>query len=218
MSTSFCRTVLRGKEFLITVVEMGNIALCVLDGGVAVGIDISDVTMSNCRKKCLCGDGGLIPEFYVMDAEKTQFEDNSFDIILCMGVLHHLDLKKAYRELWRIIKPEGKIICTEALGHNPIIQKYRRGLPHLRTEYEAEHILKIEDIRSTGQYFENVKTKFFHLATIADVPFRRSIAFERILRFFEAIDAVLLRIPVIRRQAWMVVFELSKPKKPLENG
>jgi len=192
--------------------------LCAQWGGACVGIDISDVSIANCKKKCLKEKSGLKPEFYVMDAEKTQFEDNSFDIIVCMGVLHHLDLKNSYRELWRIIKPEGEIICTEPLGHNPIIQRYRRATPHLRTKYEAEHILRIEDIRRAEHYFETVKTNFFHLATLAAVPFRRTVVFERILRFLEAIDAVLLKIPLIRTQAWMVVFKLSRPKKFVKNG
>jgi hypothetical protein len=128
--------------------------------------------------------------------------------------LHHLDLDKAYADLARVLKPAGKMICTEALGHNVLIQRYRRRTPHLRTEWEVEHILHKKDIELAKKYFNTVKILgFFHLASIAAVPFRNSIAFSGILRSLETVDSLLLKIPGIRWQAWQVVFVLSNPKK-----
>lgn len=185
---------------------------CAEYGADAVGIDISDVSIENCKRSA--AEKGLEKRsaFFVMDAEEMKFEDNYFDIILCMGVLHHLDFRKALKELSRVLKPDGKIICTEALGHNPLIQLYRRVTPHLRTEFEAEHILKMSDLKMAEGFFGSIKTSFFHLATIAAVPLRKTPVFDGFLEVMEGIDRVLLRLPVIRTMAWMVIFELSNPK------
>jgi hypothetical protein len=37
--------------------------------------------------------------------------------------------------------------------------------------------------------------------------------FKTLLRFCELIDAILLKLPIIRRQAWMVLIELEQPIK-----
>ena len=50
------------------------------------------------------------------------FADGEFDFVCCSGVLHHLDLQQAYPQLARVLKPNGRILCLEAIGHNPIIR------------------------------------------------------------------------------------------------
>ena len=147
-----------------------------------------------------------------MDAEKLEFEKNFFDIIVCSGVLHHLSLQRAYSELARVLKPDGEIICNEPLIHNPIFQLYRRMTPHLRTKWEMEHILSKNDIKLAKEYFGKVETKFFHLATLLAVPFRNFSIFNPLLTFFEWVDSILLRLPLIQWLSWQIVFILSKPK------
>lgn len=182
-------------------------------GAQVVGIDISDVCIEVSRERAR-GEGlEQKTSFLVMDAETLGFEDNTFDLIICAGVLHHVDLQTANIELARVLKPDGQIICMEALRHNPIIHWYRKRTPHLRTEYEAEHILKMSDVEGTRRSFEKVEVKFFHLATLAAVPFRNLPGFRFLLGLLEAVDSVLLRLPIIQKQAWMVVFVLSEPKK-----
>jgi ubiquinone/menaquinone biosynthesis C-methylase UbiE len=149
-----------------------------------------------------------------MDAEHTTFEDNTFDVILCSGVLHHLDLDAAYKELYRIIKPGGKVIAIEGLCHNPVIHLYRKMTPKCRTSWEVDHILSRQKIRSSLKYFDEVQPRCFHLFTICAVPFRKSKwFFKPVLKLMELIDAVVLRIPGIRWWAWICVFVLTKKKK-----
>lgn len=178
------------------------------------GIDISNVSIKNARelaeKENLSGQTHL----FVMDAEHVSFSDNSFDVIYEGGVLHHLYLDNAYSELARILKQDGEIICVEALKHNPVIQYYRKKTPHLRTEWETEHILGKDDIMMAGKYFSKIEIiGFFHLAAIAAVPFRSSPGFKIILSILEYIDDIILKLPIIKWQAWQVIFVLSQPKK-----
>ena len=183
-------------------------------GAHVVGIDISDVGISQAREEAKRRGLANKTEFYVMDAESTTFPDNTFDVICVSGVLHHLDRAKAFKEMARILKPAGAAIAAEPLAHNPLIQLYRKMTPYLRTEFEAGHILHAKkDVELARRYFDKVETKFFHLATIAAVPFRNTPIFNPLLTLGEKMDSVLLKIPIIQRQAWQVVLIFSKPKK-----
>jgi len=182
-------------------------------GAEATGIDISPVSIQNCKEKALDKQLEKNTNFLVMDAENLKFPDSYFDLIICSGVLHHLDIKKAYPELARILKPDGRIICDEPLIHNPIFQLYRKYTPHLRTEWETHHILSKNDVRLAKEYFEKVEKRFFHLAALSAVPFRNFTGFNFILSILEGIDSLLLRIPFLKWWAWQVVYILSKPKK-----
>lgn len=177
------------------------------------GIDISDVSIKYAKESAF--EKGLTdnPKLLVMDAENLEFENNYFDTIFCSGVLHHLDIDKAYSELARVLKPDGKIICNEPLAYNPLIQLYRKLTPKLRTEWEAEHILTKRSIYLAKKYFKKVDIRFYHLATILAVPFRKTPFFNQVLSFFEAADSILLKIPGIQWLSWQVVYILSEPKK-----
>lgn len=180
-------------------------------GAEVVGIDISEVSIQNAEREAL--RKGLQARFVVMDCEQLDFPDSSFDLINVSGVLHHLDLSKAFPELARVLKPTGSIICVEALAHNPVFQTYRRLTPHLRTEFETEHILRRRDVFKARKFFNRVELRFFHLASLVAVPFRKSRIFEPLLSALEVVDNGLLRMPVIRWWAWQIAFLLSGPRR-----
>ena len=178
-----------------------------------VGIDISDVSIRNCRDRAqAAGVAGRVT-FETMDAENLSFDDNSFDLITEYGVLHHLELDRAMSELARVVKPGGHMICTETLGHNPVIAWYRRRTPALRTAWEVEHILTRPDFDVIRRHWGRIELHFFHLATLAAVPLRHTPVFRPLLAGLRAIDRAVLSIPGIRWQAWQVVFRLSEPRK-----
>lgn len=202
------------KKFLDYCCGDGSISIFLAQNNAEItGIDISDVSIKiakqNASKKGLENN----PTFLVMDAENMEFDDNSFDVIFCGGVLHHLDIDKAFQELKRVLKPNGAIICGEPLAYNPIFQLYRRLTPKLRTEWESEHILNKQSINLAKKHFNKVEMKFFHLTTLLAVPFRHYSFFGHILSFFEFVDSILLRLPIIKWLSWQIVFTLSEPKK-----
>src|SRR5258708_21177889 len=89
-----------------------------------------------------------------------------------VGVLHNLDVKRAYSEMARVLRPTGTVLCVEALRHNPIFHAYRMLTPHLRTAYEARHVLRRKDVLATRGYFNRIDLGFFHLASLPAVPLR----------------------------------------------
>ena len=178
-----------------------------------LGIDISSVAIENARSLAKKAGVDAVCEFKVMDAEHTEFADGTFDVIHEYGALHHLDLPAAFTELSRILKPEGRLVCTEALRHNPLIHWYRKRTPHLRTGWEVEHILGFPEIKSGRKYFASLNLRTFHLAALAAVPFRKVFLFEPLLGLLNLMDRALLYLPFLRRMAWVAVVEYRRPIK-----
>ena len=188
-----------------------GILIAGVGAGQVYGIDISEVSIKNCRGHAV--KAGVSVEHRVADAEETGFEDNTFDVVTEYGALHHLELEKAFQEISRILKPNGKAICQEALAHNILIHLYRKLTPKLRTEWEVDHILRKPALDVARRYFGKVELRFYHLFSLFAVPFRNTFLFRPLLTILEVIDDVVLRIPFIKWQAWQVVIVLSEPDK-----
>jgi ubiquinone/menaquinone biosynthesis C-methylase UbiE len=70
-----------------------------------IGIDISQEMLTEARKNSQAV-GIDNTEFRLCDAQKIDFPDNFFALIISFGVLHHLkDLKKTFSEIKRVLKP-----------------------------------------------------------------------------------------------------------------
>ena len=180
-------------------------------GADVTGIDISGVSIANAAREA--ERRGISAKFAVMDCERLEFPDSTFDLINVNGVLHHLDLERAYGEMARVLKPTGSVLCVEALRHNPLFHAYRRLTPQLRTEFETDHILGRREVLAARKYFSHVEWRFFHLASVLAVPFRNTACFNAVLRPLEAIDSLVLGLPAIRWWAWQIGFVLAGPKQ-----
>lgn len=182
-------------------------------GADCIGIDISPEGIANATKNAERMNVADRCQFMVMDGENMIFSDDSFDLGVEYGALHHVELDKALAELARVLKPGGEMICVEALRHNPLIHWYRRRTPHLRTEWEVGHILGVESIDIMRKYFNKVEVKFFHLTVLALVPLRKTFLFRPLLPIFNFIDKLLLSSQSIGKYGWIMIVELGLPKK-----
>ena len=78
-------------------------------GAYYTGVDLSDQSISLCKKhfELFSQTGNIINT----DAENLPFDDNTFDLVYSWGVLHHIpDMQKSINEVYRVLKPGGKII------------------------------------------------------------------------------------------------------------
>jgi SAM-dependent methyltransferase len=73
---------------------------------------------------------GVAVRFAVADAEELPFADASFDAVWGNAILHHLDLRRAGAELYRVLKPDGVAVFCEPWGGNPLLSFARRWLPY----------------------------------------------------------------------------------------
>ena len=160
-------------------------------GADCTGIDISPEGVANSTKNAERMGVADRCKFVAMDGENMTFEDNTFDLGVEYGALHHVELDKALSELARVLKPNGEMICVEALRHNPLIHWYRRRTPHLRTEWEVNHILGVESLDIMRKYFDKVEVKFFHLTALALVPLRKTFLFRPLLPILNFLDKTI---------------------------
>lgn len=171
------------------------------------GIDISDQAILRARQTA--EELGLTHcEFQTMDAQAMTFPDNKFDLLFGRGIIHHLELHKCFPEIARVLRPGGRAIFYEPMGHNPAINGFRNKTPHLRTP--DEHPLLVDDFRLAKNYFKGVDCTYYGLTTLAAVPFSDTAIGGPMLSAFEGLDRLLLRIPYLRQQAWHVLLVLTK--------
>jgi len=200
-----------GKKILEYGCGEGSSAyLLAQNGGIVTGIDISDYAILQAQQKADAMN--LSVEFTNMNAEELAFPEKFFDLICGSGIIHHLDINKAYSEISRVLKKDGKAIFMEPLGHNFLINWYRKKTPSLRTE--DEHPLLKSDLKLLHDYFEQTQIEFYFFSSLVAIFFRKTLFFKPMLRTFHAFDRLLFWImPFLRWQAWFVLIEFSVPKK-----
>lgn len=181
--------------------EVANIAKSV------TGIDISHEAIKTANSRLNRTKGQA--RFLVDDAHAMSFKDGSFDLVYGAGILHHLDYDRALAEIGRVVRPGGAILFSEPLGHNPLINLYRKLTPAARSADEAP--LTRNQVLAFARKFDARHIRFYGLATLAAVPFRKTPVYKPIRTVLDAIDAVLLRLPGVKWLAWFVILEGHRP-------
>jgi SAM-dependent methyltransferase len=177
-------------------------------GGLVIGIDISEVGIQKATGKAAEEKVGGA-NYLVMDAMEMTFPDNMFGLVIGEGILHHVDLDRSYSEIARVLKPGGRAIFTEALGHDPAIGLLRVLTPGLRTP--DEHPLVRADLKLADKYFGSTDYRFFHLTSFAALAFLKASFFFSTVNFFDRIDRGLFRaLPPLRLLASYCIMIMSK--------
>ena len=201
-----------GRDCLEYGCASGELALQVAERAHSVvGFDISPVVIEQARSALADAPVPGAVSFEVAEAEALPFADRSFDLAFGAGVLHHLDLVPTLDEMRRVLRPDGRAVFVEPMGHNPAINWYRRRTPGVRTP--DEHPLVRADLEAMAGRFETATVEFFHLATLAAVALTGHRAFEPTRRALSHLDAVLLapRSP-LRWWSWVCVVQLAHPR------
>jgi MPBQ/MSBQ methyltransferase len=83
------------------------------------GVNISAQQVEACRQRVLNCD------FQVMDAASMSFENESFDVILCVEAAMHFHSRQAFlQEAFRLLKPGGFLLLTDMLVSDP--ERFKR--------------------------------------------------------------------------------------------
>lgn len=75
------------------------------------GFDISDANINNCQN--LFSKNQAQGEFLVSAAETLPFDNEAFDVIVGIDILHHVDIERSMKEIRRTLKPNGIAIFRE---------------------------------------------------------------------------------------------------------
>lgn len=90
-------------------------------------IDISSSLIQQAKKRVKAKN----VHFKLDNAYNTNFKNTFFDYIVGSSILHHLDIDRAVKEIFRLLKPGGQFIFTEPNLLNPQIA-LERSSPFMR--------------------------------------------------------------------------------------
>lgn len=177
-----------------------------------IGIDLSEKSLEIAKQRAKREGRGDKVEFLKMDCEKVEFPDNYFDIIFDGGTFSSLNLKVAYPELVRVLKPGGALIGIETFGHNPFTNLIRKlnKLTGKRTGWATAHIFQNKNLAEAEKYFSRIKVYYFHFISWLAFPFLGIPGGKLLLKLLEFIDKILLSLPFLRKYAFKTVFIFSK--------
>lgn len=190
----------------------GNLLRLAPSARSATGIDISDVAIERGRQR-VREKGQTNIRLEAMDAEAMTFPDASFDLVFGSGILHHLDIVRAYAEIARVLRPGGRAVFIEPLGHNPAIGLYRRLTPSARTA--DEHPLRRQDFRRFDAVFVDTQYRFYGLSTLAIVPFRGTRARTPLFALLRGLDRGFFALPAAKWWAWYALMEATVGRNSL---
>jgi ubiquinone/menaquinone biosynthesis C-methylase UbiE len=176
-------------------------------GAEVTGIDISEYAINEAIKRAQ--KANLKINFQVMDAERLKFPDHSFDFVCGTGILHHLKLQEASREIQRVLKPGGRAIFIEPLGHNPLINIFRKLTPSLRSP--DEHPLRIADLKMFSDQFPRYTIKHYYLLALCWLPLYKMKSYAKAIDIWDGIDQKLFNLfPFLKKYSWQVLILLQK--------
>jgi SAM-dependent methyltransferase len=128
------------------------------------------------------------------------------------GVLSCLNLRDGLSEVARVLRPAGRAIFVDTLGHNPVMNLRRRWATWRghRTDWTTQHILTVSDLRTFDQQFSRCSVRPFDLATL--LLARCSWHGNWLLQAVSVVDRWMLEHTALNKLAFKVVVEVSGPK------
>lgn len=114
---------LKGKNVLVVGCGFGEDALILAKAGANVkAFDLSPESIDIARINA--ANENLNIEFKQMVAEKLDYEDNTFDIVVARDILHHVEIPLAYSEILRVSR-SGAFICINEVYSHSVTHKIR---------------------------------------------------------------------------------------------
>jgi 2-polyprenyl-3-methyl-5-hydroxy-6-metoxy-1,4-benzoquinol methylase len=185
----------------------GMAAVVMARGGARLtAFDLSPGYLHEARRRAKAN--GVSIRFVQADGERLPFADGSFHRIWGNAVLHHLDVRKAGRELFRVLKPGGLAVFCEPWGENPLLSWARRRLHYPgKARTPDERPLRTQQVRLLQEIFPSVTVSGHQLLAMAGRLVRRRLLIDRLTRC----DTMLLvRIPALQRYCRYVVLTLQR--------
>lgn len=180
------------------------------------GFDISEKNVELSNE--LFSSEDKIGQFEVSSAEALPYQDNEFDIIIGVDILHHVDIEKSIQECFRVLKPGCKAYFREPVDVG-ILDRIRetrlvRYFAPKKTSFELhitedERKLNANDERIIREVFPKMKKHYYFLFARFDKFYRRGS--DPRPSMLEKFDYYLFKtFPFLKKLGGTVIYELEK--------
>ena len=160
------------KKILEAGCGTGRILLFLASKGLKCwGIDPSKNMLSLCKEKLKATKSKI--ELKKGDIEKIPYKNNTFDCTYTMHVLMHMpDYKKAFKEMHRVTKKKGIIICDFPNKNSP----WTKISLFLNPEMKRTQLFTIKELEKFfGKYNYTMTGLFSYARTFYKIPIIRYI-------------------------------------------
>src|SRR5262249_13179376 len=135
-------------------------------GARVTAFDLSAGYLYEARHRALANRVAI--RFVQANGERLPFADGSFDRVWGNAVLHHLDLRIAGRELFRVLKPGALAVFCEPWGENPLLNWARRRLDYPgKARTPDEQPLREHQVRLLRNIFPIVEVGGYQFLSMA---------------------------------------------------
>ncbi len=142
---------------------------------------------------------------------------NTFDLILCSAVLHHVDYRVVLPVLRNCLKPGGKIVIGEPVALSPMLAKIRQWLPVEQDVSPDERQFNRADVVAIAGAFDRPEVTYFNLTSrlIRFLPMGLNLemapaATRAVVVFLMTLDSWLAKLPFLHRFYGAVTITGSK--------
>jgi len=194
-----------------------------LVGAAVTGIDVSRESLARARTLARKHGVGDRVALDTGNAEALSFDDNSFDLAVCAGLMSFVDFDRTAAELSRVTRPGGTVVILDTLGHNPIARMGRkRRLVHGETtHFQVENIMTCDHIDRLRALFGSVEVHTFDLLTVPMIVLENGLGrihprlrdiLAPVSAGLRVLDSVVLKWRPLRRYAFRTAIVPKWPR------
>lgn len=144
------------------------------------GFDICEMNVKNCHQLFSLHPPEEKADFVCCSAEEIELPSNTFDVVVGIDILHHVDIEKSLLEVKRVLKDNGIAVFREPI-EAPLIDKIRQT-KLMRSLFpntpSLEHHITPDERKLNSADLKLIKDIF------PDVIIERSLTLARFDKFF----------------------------------
>jgi 2-polyprenyl-3-methyl-5-hydroxy-6-metoxy-1,4-benzoquinol methylase len=201
---------LRGKDVMEIAAGNGiDASLCAHNGATVHAYDLSEKSIDMVRRRAKVNGVAHRVHTEVTGDFDTAFLGQTFDAILGYAALHHLtDLNTLNQRIFDRLNPGGVAVFAEPVVNSKALDRLRKMIPYsIHDMTEDETPMNDKSIADFAWPFERMARREFQLTSRLWPVFPSNWPLAVALH---KLDAGLLKLPMMRRFATVVVFGLYK--------
>jgi SAM-dependent methyltransferase len=201
----------RGRRVLDFGCGSGSNSVLLANRGAHVwGVDISEDLLRLAARRLEASGLPKAAEFIVASAHDLPFPDGCIDVVFGIAVLHHLDLSRVSKEIWRVLRKGGRGIFQEPVRNSRAVRFVRSLIPYRQPDVSPfERPLTDAELREFARPFSSFRARPFRLPHVAlgeILPVVR----KNVHPMYRADRLLLQSVPALGYYAGIRVLEVTK--------